>query len=356
MAAKHLYILGSLLGLAVTSSNSLPAADLYQRQLVPAAIQASPSDRGLSQADAPAEYQTWAPAEYQTWAGEAGGCDNACDSACPAANTGLLGYGLLKHSDTCFDDFVSPMSNPVFFEDPRTLSEVRFIFLSHQLPGSLGGNSVQVYAMQVRAAITDRLSVIATKDGFVSTQSPVLDSGYADIAAGLKYNLYRDVCAGRLLSAGMTYEIPMGSTKTLQGNGNGEFHFFVTGARRMGDKSHWISASGLREPNDTRLENRVWYWSNHLDRQIGDRPIYAFTEVNWYNLLSSGTAFGPVEGGDLFNLGAAGVTGNDLVTQAIGIKAKPRRSVEAGLAYEFPLTARKGLLENRLTADLIFRY
>lgn len=72
--------------------------------------------------------------------------------------------------------------------------------------------------------------------------------------------------------------------------------------------------------------------------------------------MSSGTAFGPVEGGDLFNLGSAGVTGNDLVTQAVGAKLKPRRNTELGIAYEFPLTERKGLLEDRLTVDLIFRY
>jgi hypothetical protein len=269
----------------------------------------------------------------------------------------LLGFGLIKHSDKCFNDFISPMTNPVFFEDPRTLSEVRFIFLNHDLPTSLGGNSVQVYAMQVRAALTERLSIIATKDGLIYTQSPILDSGYADIAAGLKYNLYRDVCKGRLLSAGATFEVPTGSNKSLQGNGNGELHLFMTGGTRVGEKSHWISASGIREPMDTSLENRVWYWSNHFDRQLGDRPIYAFTELNWYNYQSSGTAFPlPVEGGDIFNLGSPGITGNDLVTHAIGMKAKPRSNMEVGVAWEYAMTDRQGLLNDRLTADWIIRY
>jgi hypothetical protein len=287
-----------------------------------------------------------------------GGCNSGCDTACDAmgCDTGLLGYGIVKRSDHCFDDFISPMTNPVFFEDPRNLTEARFIFLHHNLPDSLLGNSVNVYAMQFRLALTERLSLIATKDGFVDSQSPILDSGYADLAAGLKYNLYRDACAGTLLSGGFTYEIPMGSNRSLQGNGSGEWNFFVTGGKRLGSKSHWISAAGIRVPNDDNAENQVSYWSNHWDRQIGDRPIYAFTEVNWYHYMSSGTAFGPVEGGDLFNLGSSGVTGNDLVTQAIGGKFKPRRHVEIGVAYEFPLTERKGLLEDRLTADLIFRY
>ncbi len=287
-------------------------------------------------------------------------CDSYCDSSgCDSmgCDQGLLGYGLIKRSDYCFNDFVSPMTNPVFFEDPRTLSEVRFIFLNHELPAALGGNSVQVYAMQVRAALTKRLSLIATKDGLIYTQSPVLESGFADISAGLKYNLYRDPQAGRLLSVGMTFEVPSGSKKSLQGNGNGEFNFFVTGGTRIGDKAHWISASGLREPADTSLENRLWYWSNHLDRQIGDRPIYAFTELNWYHYSSNATAFPlPVEGGDLFNLGSPGISGNDLVTNAIGLKARPRNNMEAGVAWEYPISKLEGLMDNRLTLDLIVRY
>jgi len=287
-----------------------------------------------------------------------GGCDSLCDGGCDSmcSDASLFGLGIIKPGEKCFDDFISPMSNPVFFEDPRNLTEVRFIFLNHNLPTALGGNSIQVYAAQVRVALTERLSLIATKDGLIYTQSSVLDSGFADVAAGLKYNLYRDPAEGRLLSAGFTYEIPMGSEKSLQGNGDGELNFFLTGGTRIGDRSHWLSAGGLRQPLDEDAENAVWYWSNHYDYRIGDRPLYAFTEINWWHWASSGNGQVAVEGGDLFNLGAPGVTGNNIVSQAVGLKAKPRRNVEAGIAYEFPLSSIKGVLDDRLTADLIFRY
>jgi hypothetical protein len=281
-------------------------------------------------------------------------CDDGCDSL--GNKKSLFGFGLIKPGEKCFDDFISPMSNPVFFEDPRNLTEVRFIFLNHNLPTALGGNSVQVYAAQVRVALTERLSLIATKDGFIYTQSDVLYSGFADVAAGLKYNLYRDPSAGRLLSAGFTYEIPMGTEQSLQGNGDGELNFFVTGGTRIGNRSHWLSAGGLRQPLDEAAENAVWYWSNHYDYRISDRPIYAFTEINWWHWASSGNMGALPEGGDLFNLGGSGLTGNNIVSQAVGLKCKPRRNIEAGLAYEFPLTERQGVLEDRLTADLIFRY
>ena len=83
------------------------------------------------------------------------------------------GYKLFGISDTCFSDFISPMTNPLFFEDPRTLSEVRFIFVQHKLSTALGSGEVQYVAAQVRAALTDRLSFIAVKDGFILEQSNV---------------------------------------------------------------------------------------------------------------------------------------------------------------------------------------
>ena len=56
---------------------------------------------------------------------------------------------LIKPTRCCFNDFISPMTNPVFFEDPRNLSEARFIFINHDVPNDLGGGDVQLYALQL---------------------------------------------------------------------------------------------------------------------------------------------------------------------------------------------------------------
>lgn len=288
------------------------------------------------------------------------GCDSGCDGGCDSLgkHRSLFGYGIIKPGEKAFNDFISPMTNPVFFEDPRNLTEVRFIFINNNLPGALGGNSVQVYAAQVRLALTERLSLIATKDGFIYSQfDDVIEPGFADIAAGLKYNLYRDPYAGRLLSTGFTFEIPLGSTRSLQGNGDGEFNFFLTGATRLGRRMHYISGGGFRIPVDSDAENRIFYWSNHLDYRIGSLPLYVFTEGTWYNYLSSGNGFPlPLEGLDLVNTGAPDVTGNDIITRAVGLKAIPRQNMEVGGAYEMPVTNRRGILSSRWTFDLIFRY
>ncbi len=309
---------------------------------------ASPSDTGLG---------SWTP-RCDDGICRPMGCDalGGCDGF-GGRSRGLLGLGIAKPSDRAFDDFISPMTNPLFFEDPRTLTEVRFIGLHHRLPSALGGNSVQVYAAQARVALTDRLSFIATKDGLIYTQSPILDSGLADVAAGFKYNLYRDPVSGRLLSTGVTFEIPMGSEKSLQGRGSGELHFFVTGGTRVGQRSHFLSASGLRQALNENQGNSMAYWSTHLDYRLGNRPWYLFTEANWYHWINSGNNFPlSIEGGDIFNFGAPGITGNNIVTQAVGMKMKPRRNIEAGFAFEVPTTDRRGVMSHRWTGDLIIRF
>ena len=281
--------------------------------------------------------------------------DGCCDCGSGCCNEKLL--GLFVHSDPCFHGFISPMTNPVYFEDPRTLTEARVIFLRHEVPDAALGGTVHLFAMQARFALTDRLSIIATKDGFITSTSPLIDDGWADVSAGLKYNLYADPQTQRLLSTGFTYDIPVGTPRTLQGNGDGEFHIFLTGGMQLGEYSHWISGSGFRLPSDPAVESRLWYWSNHLDCEFAD-GWYALTELNWYTWIGSGqnTALPGVEGGDLFNLGSVGVSGNDIVTNAVGIKYKRNEHSEIGVAYEYPLTDRRDVLENRLTVDWIFRY
>ncbi|MEX2188627.1 MAG: hypothetical protein WD875_17600 [Pirellulales bacterium] len=310
--------------------------------------------------DTTAEYDSVQGASVDSEAVSATGESNyfqasGCGGECGCCDDGRL-FGVIARSDRCFSDFISPMTNPVFFEDPRTLTEARVIFLNHKTPPALGADNVQLAAMQLRAALTDRLSFIATKDGFIFSQSPLLDDGWADVAAGLKYNLIHDCCSQTILSAGATYEIPIGSTRALQGNGAGEFNLFLTGGKQLGSCYHVVSAAGFRLPADDTAENQVFYWSGHLDRKIGC-DWYAFVETNWYHYLKSGNAFQlPVEGGDLFNLGSVGVAGNDLVTGAFGFKRQLRDIDEIGVAWEFPLTDRRGLLDNRLTVDYIIRY
>jgi hypothetical protein len=215
---------------------------------------------------------------------------------------------------------------------------------------------VDLLALQLRFALTDRLSVIATKDGFVMSSNPLIEDGWADVAAGLKYNLYADAQAQSLISAGATYEMPVGTPRTRQGNGDGLFNLFLTGGRAIG-RGHWISATGFWLPVDTAAESSLWYWSNHFDRRLAGSNFYFINEYNLYHYTKSGDGGLPgIEGGDLFNFGSTNVRGNDIVTGAIGLKYRPSYRREFGLAWEYPLTAREDVLDNRLTFDAIVRF
>lgn len=285
---------------------------------------------------------------------------HAGSSPCQTGPPGCCdaGRSWLRPGTQCFDCFISPISNPVFFEDPRNLTEARFIFLNHQVPAAAGGGDVQLYALQLRASLTENVSLIATKDGFVTSSNPLIDDGWADLSAGLKFNLLTDPANQRLLSTGFTFEMPTGMARTLQGNGDGELNLFLTGGQRFGANraNQFLSASGFRVPMNGTDESRVWYWSNHLSRRIAPR-VHALTEVNWYNWLRSGQdGLNGVEGLDLFNLGSTNVTGNDIVTQAVGLKLVPHRRSEIGVAWEYPLTDRRDILQDRLNVNWIWRY
>lgn len=294
------------------------------------------------------------------------GCPPSAACQCPECSGLDLGsllisndklLGIFAHSDPCFTDFISPMTNPVFFEDPRTLTEARFIYLNHQLPNALGGDNVQVMAMQARMALTEDLSIIATKDGYIVSDSPLIEDGWADVSAGLKYNLFKDSETQTILSTGFTYEMPVGTNESLQGNGDGEFHVFVSGGTLLMDGVHLVSGTGFRLPVDKQEENQMWYWSNHIDYQLGSSGIYLFKEVNWFHYMSDADAFpAPIGGHDLFNLGAVDMAGENLVTGAVGVKYKPSQNTEVGVAYEMPYSDREDVLKDRFTFDFIVRY
>ncbi len=291
--------------------------------------------------------------------GGCSGCDSGCGTplgcGCGGKGCGLFG-NILKPSCRGFDDFISPMTNPVFFEDPRNLTEARFIFLNHKVPTAAGAGDVRLYALQLRARLADNVSLIATKDGYIDSTNPLVIDGWADLSAGLKFNLVRDIPEGRMWSAGFTYEIPSGARRAQQANGDGVLNMFVSGGRRINCRAHWLTSAGWRLPLDDDANSESVYWSNHFDYQLTNK-LYGLLEFNWYHWTQSGAGgVAGVEGLDLFNLGSTGVTGNDIITAAFGGKLKPSRNSEIGLAWEFPLTQRRDIIDNRLTFDWIFRY
>ncbi|QVL31397.1 hypothetical protein KIH39_21505 [Telmatocola sphagniphila] len=265
-------------------------------------------------------------------------------------------------SDHAFDNFVGPSSNPVLSKDPRSLTEARILFIDNNIPNSnpLGGGNFQVYAMQIRLALTDRLTLIADKDGIasISAKGAPHETGFLNLAAGLKYTFYRDVENQTLAAAGFMFEPQTGESKVFQGQGDGIFTFFATYGQEFWCKNHIIVNGGYIVPVDSNQNSSLFYTQLHLDRQVNEW-LYPLMEVNWYHWLAGGNRGLPPalgEGDGLLNLGTSGVAGNDLVSMALGFKVKISPHAETGVVYEFPLTSRKDLLDSRIQAELILRY
>jgi hypothetical protein len=278
----------------------------------------------------------------------------------------------LHPSEPCFDDFISPMINFVFFEDPRTLTEARAVYVYHTTPnpvGNLGGTGVpggniELFAVQVRAALNERLSVTATKDGFIFADidpgplDGLLNDGWADINLGLKYNLVRDPEAGFLLSTGLWYELPIGSTRALQAVGDGEFYGYLTAGKRYHDGCvHFLTSLGYRLPANHKVQTSSLQWSTHTDFKLTE-TLYFLSESAWWHWTDSADVGLPlgVAGQDLFNLPSTNVSDRNLITKAFGLKYKPNRNVETGVSYEFPLTDFQDVINDRWQFEFILRY
>lgn len=346
-----------LVGAAVVTASALPA----ESQVTPV-VAAKPSYFDQEQESHSEAYGH----SHHEGGGMGSGFADAYGSGIPGGEcpTGVCGrrsllggrfLSRIQPSEGCFDDFISPVTNPIYFEDPRNLTEVRPLFINHVIPGGLGGGTVNVYAMQLRARLSENVSFIAVKDGYITSTSPLLNDGWADLGAGLKFNLIRDIERQLLWSAGFTYEAPIGSNAALQGLGAGNLNLFSSAALRLSERSFFMSASGIRAPMNSNRGSTSMFNSFHYSYRATQR-LYALTELNWFRWIGSGEGALPVEGFDLANLGSAGVTGNNIATWAYGLKFKPNRSNEVGFAYEIPVTGRRDIFGNRVTVDFIRRF
>lgn len=257
-------------------------------------------------------------------------------------------------------DMISPVSNPVNFEDPRINSEIRPLYAHHVIDDDFvtKGGDVNIVAIQARFAVTEDLAIIATKDGYVDLNPDAVvpeDDGFANIAAGVKYALYSNVDSGEILTAGLRFEFPVGDEEVLQGEGDGIFNPFLSGALSLGD---WnlMGYLGGRLPIDGADSTFVDV-STHLDYKLGS--FYPLVELNYFYVADGGRRL-PIadEGQDFFNLGATEAGGESLLTLAAGARYKFTDSVVVGAAYEIPLNNGAGtrIIDWRVTTDLIVSF
>jgi len=274
-----------------------------------------------------------------------------------------------------------PISNPTLFDLALPGTNVHPIFIHQSLPSHVNttigevpmGGDFQVYALQFEIALNERLSIVATKDGYVDINPGNAlwgnESGFANIAAGLKYAFYYDPSNSAVVSGTATFEFPTGNHDVFQGEGDGAVNLIASGLK-LWDKFQIAAGAGVHLELDGQLANTSFV-SFHASYEV--HPLFIpLVEVNWHHVLSTGNGdpnfhdqaggvvpvIGTFEGADLLNFGASNAARNrDFVTAAIGFRSRLADSLDLGFAYEIPLTnEHDGIMEDRVTVDLVWKF
>jgi hypothetical protein len=256
------------------------------------------------------------------------------------------------------DSLVAPVANPIFFETPTINSELRPIFVYHELNDNFAiPGTVKLYAAQLRLQLTDRLALIATKDGFIEIDpdNGASVDGWADIGGGLKYALIKSEDSKFILTPGVKFEVPTGDDEVFQGNGDGEFDLFVSAAKGLGE-FQIMGSAGVRLPLDTDEETSQLHYSVQLAYPVCEwfKP---FVVLNGYTVLSegSGPAFGS-EGYDVINFGTSNAQGETQIVLGAGFRASLCECFDLGVAYEEGVDHSDGIFDRRVTADLVWKF
>jgi hypothetical protein len=285
--------------------------------------------------------------------------------------------------DTKKFDFIRPMTNPVYFDLAVPQTYVHPIFIYQNLPEkvevNVGGTILQVpvgghftvAALAFEYALSERFSIVAAKDGYINFRpKETLNkaTGFADLAAGVKYAFILNPADKLALAGKVLIELPVGNKEVFQGNGGGNISPSILLTKGFGD-FQFAATVGTIIPFDSGEESTMLYNSWHLSYGIAKR-FYPLIELNHFRVLSAGKGKADFteqlnvedlvtfEGGDLINLGAKHADRNkDFVTMAAGLRFKMTDNLNIGAAYEFPLTSKeKGLMKNRITASLIYQF
>ncbi len=271
-------------------------------------------------------------------------------------------------SDHCFDEFSSPVTNTFLAEDPRSLTEIRPIFLYQIIPNNnpqYRGGSALFYGTQLRLALTERWSVVVNKLGGATINSGggsavENQSSFAEFWIGPKWTFLRNEDSRTLGAAGVTFQLPSG-TQAGQNTGSLSVAPYLTFGQHFGQTSfgafNVINTLGYAFRTDnTRSE--YFYNTFHIDYDVACRnKIFPFVELNWLYYTRSGKALPyDFEGADFANFGSQFVDGRNNLNLAVGMRYKFSECIQTGVAAEFPLVGTRDLQQFRLTIDFIFRY
>ena len=289
-----------------------------------------------------------------------------------------------------FGNFIGFISNPNQSIDPRSSTEIVAEFGSawlsandQTLPGGktldrslLPSGNMQAYGGGPMAiAITDRLCVGFSQGGYavadfnsdrqhilqkLGLPVPAFDlggqrEGWLNIGGYVQYTLIADVPNQFLLTAGVRWEAPAGSTQIFQGGANPAYLApYLTAGKEFGCY-HVLATTGYEFPAGSGGSTTNTYYLNlHFDRKIG--WLYPLVELNGaYHSSSTDVSFNTPRHG-VIDLGTFESAGNSL-TLAVGANAIliPGK-LELGAVYIRPIASQGYFDTNGMLVKMTYRY
>jgi len=271
----------------------------------------------------------------------------------------ILWKGFL-YGDQHFRDKPRPVGSPLYFEDPFINSDLRFIYLWHDIAkkSQLRGGELNVWALQARLALTDRLQFIATSNNVSHLTGPIIndDTGYDDLAVGLKYALLVDHDSDFLLSSGLRWKLSNGHAGVLQGNVD-ELSPFFSAYKGCG-KWNFLGDVVGRLPMEEDKGNYVLSWDGHVDYELF-KNFFPLFEVHGLHYLSNADRLPLDVGGlDYGNIGSHYVAGHSVFWGGIGFRWNIVEHVSWGAVWEFPMqsTSNNDIFDQRVTTNIILTF
>jgi hypothetical protein len=268
---------------------------------------------------------------------------------------------------------ISPVSDPFYALDPRALTELRPIFIwqqvTHSNPSFHGGDA-GFFGVQGRISLAQRVSLVIEKLGvsWVDPHHPDEPDfhhgvGFSELWLGPQVTIIRNPESRTLLAAGITFQIPIGSSREFQNTGSLSIAPYLSFAQNFlhyeGFGSfNFLNTTGYAfSTNNERAE--YLYTQFHLDYDVCDwHKFFPLLELNWIHYTQNGNVRDVnFDGSDLFTLGAQHVAGHDELTLALGARYKFCEAIQFGGAIQFPIFREHTNVDSfRVTLDMIFRY
>jgi len=265
--------------------------------------------------------------------------------------------------------YVPPITNPYFNESAQIRTEIRPLYFYNKLPddfvavaGFKSGGDLNVVTVQGRAAITDRLAFIFTKNGYADMHFDELlpdDDGGLNISLGAKYAAIALPKSHTYLTGGLRYEGATGDLQSgtidMQGGGHGFFDLFMSFETALWNRLGVETSTGFNMAVDRDHDATSYHAAVHLDYEVV-RGLFGVLETNVITVLDEGnrtdsSLLGSFEGYDVLSFGSTDA--GTVATMGFGGRYRLGPNATFGLAYEIPVTQRKDLIDFRIGLDFV---